>query len=124
MRVIDENAVPALAEYRLSKPEFLQVTTRDGFVMEAMMIKPPDFDPARKYPVYQFTYGGPHAPQVRNAWGGTRYMYHQMLAQQRDHRLDLRQPVGQRQGRASRRGRSTRRLGELELRDIEDGVAG
>ena len=55
--------------------------TRDGFVMEAMMIKPPDFDPSRRYPVYQFTYGGPHTQQVRNAWGGSQYMYHQLLAQ-------------------------------------------
>ena len=50
-------------------PEFLQVKTRDGFVMEAMMIKPPGFDPARRYPVYQQTYGGPHAQRVRDAWG-------------------------------------------------------
>ena len=34
------------AGYRLSTPEFLQVKTRDGFAMEAMMIKPPDFDPS------------------------------------------------------------------------------
>jgi len=33
------------------------------------------------YPVYQQTYGGPHAPQVVNRWGGTSTMYHQMLAQ-------------------------------------------
>ncbi len=31
--------------------------------------------------MYQFTYGGPHAQQVRNAWGGSQYMYHQLLAQ-------------------------------------------
>src|SRR5262245_35895764 len=50
VRVIDENKVAALSQYKLSKPEFLQVKTRDGFVMEAMMIKPPDFDPKKKYP--------------------------------------------------------------------------
>ena len=81
VRVIDANPVAALAEYRLSKPEFLQVKTRDGFVMEAMMIKPPDFDPSRRYPVYQFTYGGPHSQSVENSWGGASYMYHQLLAQ-------------------------------------------
>ena len=56
------------------KPEFLQVKTRDGFVMEAMMIKPPDFDPSRRYPVYQFTYGGPaRASRCATRWGGTEY---------------------------------------------------
>ena len=78
VRALRENRVTALAEYKLSTPEFLQVRTRDGFVMEAMMIKPPDFDPNRRYPVYQFTYGGPHAQQVRNAWN-LQTMYHQLL---------------------------------------------
>src|SRR5215475_7436509 len=41
VRVIDENKVAALSQYKLSKPEFPQVKTRDGFVMEAMMIKAP-----------------------------------------------------------------------------------
>jgi dipeptidyl-peptidase-4 len=122
VRVINRNAVPALNEYRLSTPEFLQVKTRDGFVMEAMMIKPADFDPSRKYPVYQFTYAGPHAQQVRNSWGGSQYMYHQLLAQKGiivwicDNRT------------ASGKGSESvwplyKKFGESELRDIEDGIA-
>jgi dipeptidyl-peptidase-4 len=122
VRVIDANRVAALSEYRMSIPEFMQVTTRDGFVMEAMMIKPRDFDPSRRYPVYQWTYGGPRAPRVRNAWGGSEYMYHQLLAQKGiivwvcDNRT------------ASGKGAQSawpvyRNFGELELRDIEDGVA-
>ena len=121
VRIIDENPVPALGDYRLATPELLQVKTRDGFVMEAMMIKPPDFDPSRRYPVYQFTYGGPHAQQVRNAWGGSQYMYHQLLAQKGiivwicDNRT------------ASGKGSESvwpvyKNFGESELRDIEDGV--
>jgi len=80
-RVLNENRVDALKQFRLSSPEFMKVKTRDGFEMEAMMIKPPDFDPAKKYPVLEFTYAGPHAPQVANRWGGSRYMWHQMMAQ-------------------------------------------
>ncbi len=81
IKVLDENKVPALSEYKLGKTEFLKVKTRDGFEMEAMRILPPDFDPSKKYPVFAYTYSGPHAPSVRNAWGGSRYMWHQMLAQ-------------------------------------------
>jgi dipeptidyl-peptidase 4 len=121
VRALRENRVTALAEYKLSTPEFLQVRTRDGFVMEAMMIKPPDFDPNRRYPVYQFTYGGPHAQQVRNAWN-LQTMYHQLLAEHGvivwvcDNRT------------ASGKGvESTwpvfKNFGELELRDIEDGIS-
>ena len=120
-RVINRNQVDVLGNYRLSRPEFLKVKTRDGFEMEAMMIKPPDFDPAKKYPVFQFTYSGPHAPSVANRWGGNRGMWFQMLAQMGyiiwvcDNRT------------ASGKGQESvwpayKRLYELELRDLEDGV--
>jgi dipeptidyl-peptidase-4 len=90
--------------------------------MEALMIKPPDFDPNKKYPVMSFTYSGPHAPQVHNAWGATTYMWHQLLAQKGyiiwvcDNRT------------ASGKGvESTwqvyKNFGELELRDLEDGIS-
>jgi dipeptidyl-peptidase-4 len=122
VRVIDANPAKAVAEYRLSKPELLQVKTRDGFVMEAMMIKPPDFDPSRRYAVFQHTYGGPGASQVANRWGGVSFLFHQLLAQHGiivwicDNRS------------ASGKGVESQwpiygRLGELELRDIEDGLA-
>jgi dipeptidyl-peptidase-4 len=87
-----------------------------------MLLKPPDFDPSRRYPVYQHTYAGPHAPQVRNGWGGVGSMFHQLLAQKGivvwicDNRT------------ASGKGASStwpgyQRLGETELADIEDGIA-
>lgn len=81
VRLIDGNPVPALEEFDLSPPELVQVETPDGFVMEAMLIRPPDFDPSKRYPVFQHTYAGPHAPQVRNSWAGKRGMFWQLLAQ-------------------------------------------
>ncbi len=121
VRVVDANNVPALKERGISKPDLVQVKTRDGFVMEAMMIKPPNFDPARRYPVYQFTYAGPHSQQVVNAWGGTDFLYHQLLAQRGiivwicDNRT------------ASGKGMQSawplyKNFGALELQDIEDGI--
>jgi dipeptidyl-peptidase-4 len=120
-RVIDDNPVPALSRYRLPRPEFLQVPTRDGFLMEAMLFKPPDFDPRRKYPVYQHTYGGPHAPQVKNAWGGTGYLFHQLLAQRGIvvWICDNRSSSGK---GAQSAWAAYKRMGELELQDIEDGL--
>ncbi|MCH5327957.1 MAG: DPP IV N-terminal domain-containing protein, partial [Coprobacter sp.] len=32
------------------------------------MVKPSDLDPAKKYPVIVYVYGGPHAQLVRNTW--------------------------------------------------------
>lgn len=121
VRVLAENKVDALSQYKLSKPEFLKVKTRDGFEMEAMMIKPPDFDPSKKYPVFEFTYSGPHAPSVANRWLGSRGMWFQMLAQKGyiiwvcDNRS------------ASGKGEESvwpiyKKMYELELRDLEDGL--
>ena len=120
-RLIDENKLEALKQYKLGRPDFVQVKARDGFPMEAMMLKPPDFDPRKKYPVMMFLYGGPHSQTVRNSWGATTYMWYQLLAQkgyiiwQCDNRT------------AGGKGvESTwplyRHFGESELRDIEDGL--
>jgi dipeptidyl-peptidase-4 len=120
-RVIDAKPVAALAEYRLRRPELIQVKTRDGFVMEAMLIKPPDFDPSRRYPVLQSTYAGPHAPRVKNAWGDTAHLFLQLIAQRGvlvwvcDNRT------------ASGKGAVSawhgyKRMGVTELEDIEDGL--
>jgi dipeptidyl-peptidase-4 len=121
VRVLDANPVPALAEFRLSKPEFVKVKARDGYVMDAMLIKPPDFDPSRRYPVYQFTYAGPTAAEARNTWRGAQAMFHQLLAQSgvvvwvHDNRSAS--------GPAEAQWPVHGRLGELELQDLEDGIA-
>ena len=122
VRVVEENRVAMLAEYELPNVEFLQIKTRDGFVMEALLIKPANFDPSKKYPVYQFVYSGPHAQSVRNSWGGQRTLFHQLVAQQgvivfiADNRT------------ASGKGAVSawpayKSLGESELRDLEDAAA-
>ena len=78
---LNENKVPELAKYNLSPVEFLTVKSHDGVVFNCFMIKPPSFDPGRKYPVLVYTYGGPHAQVVMNAWGGNNFLWHQMMAQ-------------------------------------------
>jgi dipeptidyl-peptidase-4 len=79
--VLNENKVPELAEYHLSPVEFFTVNADDGTKLYADMIKPPNFDPAKKYPVLISVYGGPHAQVVRDGWGGSNLLWHQMMAQ-------------------------------------------
>jgi len=78
---IEENKVPELAEYHLSPVEFVKVRADDGTELNAYLIKPTDFDPAKKYPVLVYTYGGPHAQVVLDGWGGATFLWHEMLAQ-------------------------------------------
>src|SRR5712672_877486 len=81
LRVINENKVAELADYHLSAPQFLTVKAHDGMPLNAVLIKPPDFEASKKYPVLIYTYGGPHAQVVLNAWGGPTFLWHQMMAQ-------------------------------------------
>lgn len=121
IRLLDANDVRVLTEYDLPPPQHLQVKTRDGFSMEALLIRPPDFDPTKKYPVYQHIYGGPHAPQVVNRWGGTTYLFHQLLAQRGIVVWILDNRTASGKGAVSA-WPVYKNFGELELRDVEDGL--
>ena len=120
VRVVAENKVPRLREYALPMPEFLQVTNRDGFVMEALMVKPPDFDASRQYPVYQHVYGGPHVQRVRNAWN-PETLFWQILAQHGIVVWVLDNSTASGKGAVSA-WPVYQRFGEPELSDFEDGL--
>jgi len=65
----------------LRLPEFFRIPTPDGAEMNAVMIRPANFDENRKYPVLFYVYGTPGAQTVTDSWGGNRYLWHQLLAQ-------------------------------------------
>ena len=76
----DNAEVRRRAEAAISHPaEFLELDIGDGVVMDAWMIKPRDFDPARRYPVFIYVYGEPHAQTVLDRWS-TRNIYHRAIA--------------------------------------------
>ncbi|MGB6393219.1 MAG: DPP IV N-terminal domain-containing protein [Candidatus Acidiferrales bacterium] len=79
--VINANKVSELAGYHLSPVEFLTLPADDGTKLYAAMIKPPDFDPAKKYPVLVYVYGGPHVEEVVDQWDPRTRLFHQILAE-------------------------------------------
>ncbi len=81
LRRVPSGTTPAFEALAKGKVTFQQVKTRDGFPMETMLVYPPGFDPAKKYPVFHFVYGGPNAPLVHNAYSRY-YLWFQFLAQQ------------------------------------------
>jgi dipeptidyl-peptidase-4 len=58
-------------EYLWSEKELFTVTTADGWTLDCSMMKPADFDPSKKYPVFFDVYGGPGTQAVRNSWPST-----------------------------------------------------
>ncbi len=66
----------------LTPGEFFQVTIADGSTLDGWMIKPRDFDPARRYPILMYVYGEPAGQTVLDSWGGSNRLWHQALADQ------------------------------------------
>jgi len=61
--------------------EFFRVDVGGGVELDGWMLKPPGFDPSRRYPVLFHVYGEPWSVTVTDAWGGRDYLWHRMLAQ-------------------------------------------
>ena len=84
VRTIEDNEDlnKKMEEFDLGSIEFFDLYNSDSVQLHAWMIKPSDFDPSKKYPLFMYVYGGPGRQTVMNEWGGQNYMWFQMLAQQ------------------------------------------
>jgi dipeptidyl-peptidase-4 len=121
--VVEANVVNA--GFALPKPELLQVRARDGVALDAVMYRPLNFDPAKKYPVYQFLYGGPHAPKVLNKWSGQglqSMLFLQLIAEQGAIAWVVDNRTASGKGAVSA-WPAYKNLGVSELRDFEDAIA-
>jgi dipeptidyl-peptidase 4 len=81
-RVLQENAeLRQRAKEVTSHPtEFLQLDIGNGVTMDAWLIKPKEFDPGKKYPVFVYVYGEPHAQTVLDEWGAAHIDFHRAIA--------------------------------------------
>lgn len=76
----NEHLMQRLGKIGVTKKEFITIkgATED---LNAWIIKPKDFDSTKQYPVYFTIYNGPGHNTVTDSWGGSNYMYYQLLAQ-------------------------------------------
>ena len=81
---LESNAtlITKLKGLKISKPEFFTFQTEEKVTLNGWMIKPADFDPAKKYPVLMHVYGGPGSQTVQDDYDPFNYIWHQMLAQE------------------------------------------
>lgn len=81
--LIDNHSVQEhLSKLKQVSTEFFRVDIGDGVQLDGWMIKPPDFDPQKKYPVLFYVYGEPWGQTAVDSWGGLTRIWHTMLAQQ------------------------------------------
>jgi dipeptidyl-peptidase-4 len=83
-RTMVDNAETQAKVDRIRKTphEFFRVDVGSNVTLDGWMIKPPNFDPNKKYPVLFFVYGEPASQTVVDSWGDTDYLWYLMLAQQ------------------------------------------
>ncbi len=84
VRSIEDNSAlrQMQKEHNASPVEFFDFTTNDQVQLNGWMIKPPNFDATKQYPVFMTLYGGPGSQQVKDSWRGMNYWWYQMLAQE------------------------------------------
>ena len=83
IKVIEDNVElkDKLSKYDIQRLKFLKIKTENDVELNAWMIKPKDFNPTKKYPLFMYVYGGPGSQTVKNAWGYSNYMWFEMLAE-------------------------------------------
>ncbi len=71
------SATTTLMDYKIGTCEIGELTAKDGTKLYTRLIKPSNFDPAKKYPVLVYVYGGPHAQMITDSWldGASLWMY-------------------------------------------------
>lgn len=84
VRTVEDNAALQAKLDKLKKGpmEFFRIDIGDGVALDGWMMKPPNFDPTKKYPVVFYAYGEPAAQTVTDSWDDSNYLWHTMLAQQ------------------------------------------
>ncbi|HET9742589.1 MAG TPA: S9 family peptidase [Terriglobales bacterium] len=82
IRVLQDNATlrAKLTDLLGNRSEFFQVDIGGGVTLDGWMIKPKDFDPAKKYPLLINIYGEPAAQTVVDRWPGAGGLFHRALA--------------------------------------------
>lgn len=84
IQVIENNQALAdkLKAYNLPAKEFFVLKTAKGNELNAWILKPKDFDPSKKYPVFMYQYSGPGSQQVNNDWNNSDDYWFLSLTQQ------------------------------------------
>ncbi|MDR0368835.1 MAG: S9 family peptidase [Bacteroidales bacterium] len=68
----------SLSEYNLPEVSVGKLQNKNGDDLYYRLIKPIDFDPNKKYPVFVYVYGGPHSQMVTNSWLSGGHFLHYM----------------------------------------------
>ncbi len=84
IKVLEDNKAlkEKLVQYDITKKEFFTFKTSEGIELNGWMMKPTNFDASKRYPVFQYSYGGSGSNKCNNQYEAYDYVWHQLLCQQ------------------------------------------
>lgn len=109
-------------DYAYTEISLGKVRSADGrFDNYYRLIKPKDFDPAKKYPVIVYVYGGPHSQMVKNTFMGELRRWEMYMAQ-RGYLVYVQDNRGTQNRGAAFEKAIHRQCGQAEMADQMEGV--
>ncbi|MFT7506286.1 MAG: dipeptidyl-peptidase-4, partial [Gammaproteobacteria bacterium] len=80
--ILEDNAelVTKIERLALGDHEFYSVEAQDGLALNGYIIRPPQFDKNKQYPIINFVYGEPFGQMVVDSWHA-RNMWHLLMTQ-------------------------------------------
>lgn len=81
VRVLEDNAPlrERITENGYRETEFLQLDIGEDITLDAWLMKPPNFDPTKAWPVLVYVYSEPHAQTVLDDWNTSHAAYHRLV---------------------------------------------
>ncbi len=111
-----------LAAYATGEVLLGTVKSADGqYDNHYRLYKPVGFDPAKKYPVILYVYGGPHSQMVRDSWLGQIRLW-EMLMAQKGYVVYVQDNRGTQNHGAAYEKAINRRCGAVEMEDQMAGI--
>lgn len=121
LKTLKDNAAlaEAMRAYAIQPVLDFAAEVSPGLTLHGWMIRPPDFQENRRYPVLITQYSGPNSNDGANRFGGRNGLWYQMLAQ-KGYVVVCADPRG-----TGRRGRDFRHItyGQLGKYEVEDHIA-
>ena len=81
LKIINQSEEP-WKNFDKPRIEISTIKAKDGTELYYRMIKPMNFDANKKYPVFVYVYGGPHAQMITDSWTGGSGNFLMFMAQQ------------------------------------------
>ncbi len=79
--VSNEQVADAVKSLDRGPADFFKVDIGGGVVLNGYIMKPPHFDPNKKYPLLYYVYGEPAGQTVTDSWFGRNYLWFLYLTQ-------------------------------------------